>query len=185
MKLYNAVIWLHGEMLNQVPKTMLTAAEIHILRQIHAGNNDPVNNIVHVANVNRTDAAERRRLAMIYSPDQWADGEVPQSGVDIVNKHLGVGITLPQEVELTEAGCTAVHVEAETIEFLTPEARASLPVPGEIVEMVDDAELTKAPAEDDNFDPLDAFTPERGAASMTPKPERVLPRGRRTVSEEV
>jgi hypothetical protein len=72
MKLYNILLLLHGEMLNQVRLEMVSAAEIQLLRQIHLGNNEAVQDIVHVANTNRTDMAERRRLANKYSPDPFS-----------------------------------------------------------------------------------------------------------------
>lgn len=127
MKLYNILLLLHGEITNQVRLEMVTAAEIQLLRGIHLGNNDAVQDIVHVANTNRSDAAERRRLANKYAPDPFSlDNEVAQQGVVLVNKVFGPeGVPLPQEVPANMMGDMEDYVEeTETIEFLDGAAPA-------------------------------------------------------------
>lgn len=119
MKLYSAVIHLAGEMKNQVRKNELTAAEIVLLRVIHG--NDAVHEIEHVANVNRSDARERQRLAGIYSLNRQ-DGF--KSGEALVLENLGIaGTPLPDDVpepeNLTEPEA-AFEVEAEDEEIIEP-----------------------------------------------------------------
>lgn len=140
MKLYNILLLLHGEITNQVRLEMVTAAEIQLLRGLHQGNNDAVQDIVHVANTNRSDAAERRRLANKYAPDPFSlDGEIASQGIVLVNKVFGPeGVPLPQEVpmEQMEDGHGFVE-EEEVIEFVNGTTTVSKVPVQEILEPVE------------------------------------------------
>lgn len=142
MKLYNILLLLHGEMLNQVRLEMVSAAEIQLLRQIHVGNNEAVQDIVHVANTNRTDSAERRRLANKYSPDPFSlDGEVSEQGIALIRRVFGPeGVPLPQEVpqEDIDDPRGVYDAEDEVIEMLDPSTGTIVrQVVQEVVEAVD------------------------------------------------
>jgi hypothetical protein len=156
MKLYNILLLLHGEMNNQVRKELVTAAEIQLLRGMHVGNNDAVKDIQHVANVDRTDTAERRRLALLYGTDSFAlDGEVPVTGIELVNRHYPPGTPLPQEVHTDEGGnVIAEDFTKEQIEYIHPVEAAMRDAKNEIVTMVDKA------VEDDTGGGEDPFADE-------------------------
>lgn len=176
MKLYDAVLLLHGDILNQVPLHLVSAAEINILRAIHLGNNDAVREIKHVANVNRSEAAERRRLALKYAPDPFTlDGEVPISGIQRVNSILGTG-ALPMEVPPEMMGdakaaelLASKAAKSESIEFLAPlEEVAAM---NEAVEMIDGSDPSSIPTpvpRDLADEPEDPFAGD-GSALMKPQ----------------
>lgn len=148
MKLYNVKVLLHGDIQNQVRKEMVTAAEIALLRRLHEGNNDAVTEIVHVANVNRSDEAERRRLARIYAPNPFAfEGDVPQSGIERVNALFPPGATLPQEVPplmLGDAKAAALLEENETIDWLHPLEQNAVDAGQEQIQALDGSPIQAA-----------------------------------------
>lgn len=119
MQLYNCTVRLNNSLTNHVFKEDVTAAEIAILRHIHGqseASGDPVIDIVAYdlregepdedgkpikykvpkRDVNRTDSAEKARLAAIYSM-----GEI--SGAKVVQDVLGAGATvIPHVIEGVE-----------------------------------------------------------------------------------
>src|SRR5262245_14074882 len=94
MHLYSAKVRLNGNINNEVRKENLTAAEIHLLRELHAGPNDPVVEIVHTGYVDRTDAKERRRLAQEYTRGEL----IEDRGEKLIRGLFGVdGVPLPAQ----------------------------------------------------------------------------------------
>lgn len=160
MKLYNILLLLHGEITNQVRLEMVTAAEIQLLRGLHQGNNDAVQDIVHVANTNRSDQAERRRLANKYAPDPFSlDGEIAQQGIVLVNRVFGPeGVPLPQEVPPDMLDDGTPYVEEEEIIELVGGGTATVPKIKQIDEIVESAS---------NADP---FADEGHAVAAVPEP---------------
>lgn len=151
MKLYSVKINLGGSLINQVRKGQpveilddkgnktgktkiegaVTAAEIVLLRAIHG--DEHVNDIQHVANVNRSDRAERARLAGMYTRTSPKGTE---RGAELVRKYLGLDHDkLPDEPpELAAAAPRAddfniADEEAEVIEPIdvAPIRRARVP----------------------------------------------------------
>lgn len=179
MKLYDCTVLLHGEILNQVRKSMVTAAEIRILRGIHVGNNDAVTDITLVGETNRTDSAERRRLANAYGNDPFSlDGETSVSGTELVNRYFPPGVPLPQELEPEQMEDQKAYVpdEEEVITIFNPSTGK--------MEKVETASPAVAIMQEDNEDP---FEMTREAARAQPKLEPSSPalRGvRRTVAVE-
>lgn len=118
MKLYSCKINLKGSLLNQVIKSEVTAAEIVLLRAIHG--NDAVNDIRHTANVNRTDRAERARLAGRYT---MTSPKGTKRGDELVREFLGIeSQPLPQEPPAVEvaAAVDGFTVETEEDEVIVP-----------------------------------------------------------------
>ena len=110
MKLYSATIRLGGNTDNQVQKDNMSAAELKILEFVHAGKASVLADVKHTADVDRTDAKERARLASIYS--KGTQNEF-LTGRALVEKLFGVaGIPLPVEY---------VAPTFEPIETVTPE----------------------------------------------------------------
>jgi len=66
MQTYDARIRLAGSLLNEVPKSGLTAPEITVLRRLHGS--DAVVEIKPGKHVERDDYAERARLHDLYGP---------------------------------------------------------------------------------------------------------------------
>lgn len=64
MRQFACKVRLNGSLYNEVPKTEVTIPEILILRVIHGG--EAVTDLHEMAQVKRTDAEERDRLANIY-----------------------------------------------------------------------------------------------------------------------
>lgn len=94
MKLYRVKVLLGRSRDNEVWKENVTAAEIKLLQMIHGGV-EAVTSIEHTANTTRSDAAERRRLASLYT---FSDTDKFLTGPDLVLKMFGVdGVPLPQE----------------------------------------------------------------------------------------
>lgn len=180
MKLYDCTVLLHGEILNQVPKSMVTAAEIRILRGIHIGNNDPVTNIVLVGDTTRSDAAERRRLANQYGNDPFSlDGETSVSGIEMVNRFFPPGVPLPQELEPQQyEDQRLAPVEEETITLFNPATGKMETIAPETPA---GAAAVRVMGMDEPVE--DPFAMTREAARAQPKPEGL--RGvRRTVATE-
>ena len=137
MKLYSVKINLAGSLLNQVHKDRVSAAEIVLLRAIHG--DDAVREIVHTANVNRSDRAERARLAKRYtktSPNGVLRGDA------LVHRYLGVEAQpLPTEVPepATAPKAEEFSVEVEDEEEIvpvevTPIRRTRVPKPETLTE---------------------------------------------------
>lgn len=93
MKLYSCRVRLHGSVMNEVFKEAVTATEIHVLRALHGP--DAVLDITPRADIERTSAEERDRLAFQYP--QYADGMNSQQ-IDIVSKLFGPMTELPKEL---------------------------------------------------------------------------------------
>lgn len=117
MKLYTAKIRIKGSLEHEVVKHQLTAAEIAMLSHIHGGNHPPVVDIVHTANVNRSDAKERARLAEAYTSGELTS----DNGARIVNGLFGVNGPLPQDyvVPTFEAVETVTPLD-DSKETITP-----------------------------------------------------------------
>ncbi len=95
MKLYSAKIRLGGNSDNEVVKDNMSAAELKILEFIHAGKAASVIDVKHIADVDRTEAKERARLASIYSKSTQNEF---LSGSSLIEKLFGVaGVPLPVE----------------------------------------------------------------------------------------
>lgn len=178
MKLYDVTVLLHGEILNQVRKTMVTAAEIRILRGIHVGNNDAVTNIVLVAETNRSDNAERRRLANVYGNDPFSlDGETSVSGTELVNRYFPPGVPLPQELEPEQMEDQKAYVadEEEVITVFNPSTGK--------MEQIEASSPAVAIMQEDNEDPF-AMTREAQRAQPKLEPSSAPLRGVRRVPAE-
>lgn len=70
MQLYRCKVRLSGDLLHEVPKIGASAAEILILREIHAGSNEAVVDIVPMEPNRKLGAAaaDRERLVSTYGP---------------------------------------------------------------------------------------------------------------------
>lgn len=96
MKLYSATVRLKGNLLNEVVKTYITAAEIVVLQRKHGA--DAVVRVTEIGEVRRrSDRRERERLANLYKAGLSADGQMRLHGVDLIDSIFGVGSPLPQE----------------------------------------------------------------------------------------
>jgi hypothetical protein len=95
MKLYKARIRLAGNLLHEVWVQDVSAAELHVLMEIHkGGDNFPLAEVIETGAVNRTDARERRRLELKYL--DWNLG----NGAKLIKEVLGMpGAPLPQKYE--------------------------------------------------------------------------------------
>jgi hypothetical protein len=96
MQLYECTVRLHGSMHNEVRKTDVTAAEIKLLRVIHKtieAGVDIVHKIKATGHVDRTDAAERDRLAQEYG------GGMAAAKITLETLFGHDSIPLPQAVE--------------------------------------------------------------------------------------
>jgi hypothetical protein len=91
MIVYQAKIRLAGNVANEVIKSPLTASEIRVLQVIHGL--DAVADIQRIGQVNRSDAAERKRLAGTYRHGKG----IVDNGEKLINEIFGVGGALPQE----------------------------------------------------------------------------------------
>lgn len=82
MKLYSCRVRLHGNVLHEVKKTEVSAAEIKILRFLHGS--DAVLDVTETGKANRTEAEERARLSEIYTAYSEVEGmsSTPTSLVD-------------------------------------------------------------------------------------------------------
>lgn len=95
MQLYDAKVRIDGNRDHEVVKHNLTAAEIHLLQHIHLSpqGHPVVVDIKHVADVNRSDAKERARLANEYTKGELSEDR----GAKLINSLFGVaGVALPQ-----------------------------------------------------------------------------------------
>lgn len=128
MKLYSVKINLAGSLLNQVRKEHVTAAEIVLLRSVHG--NDAVTEIKHVANVNRSDRAERARLAKLYTK---TSPQGVKRGDALVREFLGLESTpLPDDPPVVESA-----VKADEFETVVEDAEEIVPLNVEPIKRVD------------------------------------------------
>lgn len=96
MKVYNIKLRVNGELFTEVRKEDVTAAEIALLTFLHKGP-DCIVECEESGSVRRTDRAERKRLAALYSY-----GEM--TGAEMVHRLFGVEtMPLPQEYAPPEA----------------------------------------------------------------------------------
>jgi len=111
MKLYSAKIRLAGNILNEVWVQNVTAAELHLLVEIHkGGDNFPLAEVVETGSVVRTDRKERARLGLKYL--DWNLG----NGHKLIREVLGAdGVALPQ------AYTPQVSDEVDEYDFDAPE----------------------------------------------------------------
>lgn len=126
MKLYSARIRLAGNSDNEVVKENCTAAELKLLEFIHAGKAAAVTDVKHTADVNRTDAKERTRLAGIYSKSTQNEF---LSGPALIEKLFGVtGVPLPVEyVAPTFQPIETVEAEGDSDEEIIPVTPTEVP----------------------------------------------------------
>lgn len=118
MKLYSCKVNLAGSLLNQVHKVNVTPAEIVLLRAVHG--NDAISDIKHVANVNRSDRAERARLAGIYT---MTTPKGTKRGDELIREFLGIeSQALPEEPPKIEVAANTddFSVDAEEKEEIIP-----------------------------------------------------------------
>lgn len=139
MKLYTAKVRIGGDRDHEVVKHNLTGAEIKLLEHIHisAKGHAVVVDIVHTADVNRSDAKERARLALEYTKGEL----VEDRGQKLINSLFGVdGVPLPQEyVAAAPEQITNFEVEdeeAEEIVAVAPPVRSTPKAPKKTVEDV-------------------------------------------------
>lgn len=92
MKLYSTKVRLSGNILNEVWKENVTAAELHLLAEIHkGGDNFPLAEVIETGSVQRSDRRERSRLLQSYL--EWNLGK----GAELITRVLGTdGVALPQ-----------------------------------------------------------------------------------------
>lgn len=118
MKLYDCKVRLAGNVINEVRKEKVSAAEVIIMRAIHG--DDAVIEIAEVGEDKRSDAEERDRLAAALY-----DGEV-------IAKVFGISaIPLPQEVP----GVASAKKVQPAVDVETPVRR-----PGRPAKSAEDAE---------------------------------------------
>ena len=96
MHVFNAFIRPGGSMLNEVPKTDLSAAEIVLLRKIHGS--DAVINLQWTKSDRRSHASERDRLTGIYGEKAFENTFGAGYDIKLPNELPDV----PSEVEDTE-----------------------------------------------------------------------------------
>lgn len=121
MELYSCKVRLDGSLDNEVIKHNCTAAELHLLASIHAGQgrHPPVVDIVLTGTTNRSDAKERARLADLYSKGEL----VEDRGFKMIQAMFGVaGVALPQTYVAPEQFDTTEFIpgEEEEAEVITP-----------------------------------------------------------------
>lgn len=117
MKLYDCVVRLDGSVLNTVPKTACTAAEIEVLRALHG--KDAVQDIVegNPKADKRTSAQERARLKRIYAdPQSLSDVSAKKKEAMLVNLFGHDSLPLPDAlVEQVEDEVDEVDVADEVV----------------------------------------------------------------------
>jgi hypothetical protein len=121
MDVYSCKVRLDGSLDNEVIKHNVTAAEIHVLSNIHLGQgkHPPVVDIVKTGSVNRSDIKERARLADIYTKGEL----VEDRGTRIITGMFGVaGVPLPQTYVAPETVAAVEYnpAEDEEDEVITP-----------------------------------------------------------------
>jgi hypothetical protein len=110
VKLYDCKVRLGGNVVNEVRKDKVTAAEVILMRAIHG--DDAVIEIVEVGEDKRSDAEERERLAAALY-----DGEM-------LGKVFGISaIPLPREVP----GVAAAKKVVPVVDVDTPVRRTGRP----------------------------------------------------------
>lgn len=133
MRLYSAKVRIGGSRDHEVVKHNLTAPEMKLLEQLHVSpQGHPVLiDIKHTADVNRTDAKERARLALEYSRGEL----VEDRGNKLINSLFGLpGVALPQEY-IADVPVEAVaydpdsDAEPEVITPVAPVARTKIKLP--------------------------------------------------------
>ena len=123
MKLYSARVRIGGSRDHEVDKHNLTAAEMKVLESLHVSpqGHPVIINVVHTADVTRSDAKERARLAELYSKGELVENR----GEKIINSLFGVaGVPLPQDYVAPEVVVVNdFSVEEESEEVITPVAQ--------------------------------------------------------------
>lgn len=97
MKLYDCKVRLGGSLYNEVPKTGLTAAEIHILRHLHG--NDAVADITEAGKNSTTQAQERERLIEVYGDGLRGQQINKTSPAQAFSEIFGIAGRLPEAIE--------------------------------------------------------------------------------------
>lgn len=97
MKLFDCKVRLGGSLYNEVPKTGVTAAEIHLFRHLHG--TDAVVEITEAGKNNATQAAERERLIEVYADGLVAQQRNKTSPAQALSEIFGVGGRLPETIE--------------------------------------------------------------------------------------
>lgn len=125
MDLHTVKVRLAGSLDNEVIKHNVTAAEIHLLNLLHAGQHPATTDIKLTGTVNRTDAAERKRLA-----DEYTKGElVEDRGNKLIQSLFGVaGVPLPQKYVAPVTTQVEESAEEAEEEVILPIAEVPAPV---------------------------------------------------------
>lgn len=132
MKLFDCVLRLEGSLLNQVPKTGITVAEIEVLRAIHGS--DAVADIVPgtPANTKRTSAEERARLAEVYASPNLLTGNQHAKRKEMLTGLFGhERLPLPDDLAdpAEDEGNGGVEATEEVVVPKAPIKRAKLAEP--------------------------------------------------------
>jgi len=95
MKLYSCKVRLNGSLYNEVPKSDVTAAEIHILKMLHG--DDAVIGVEETGKNKATQAEERDRLEAIYGEGIVAQqlAKTPELALAAV---FGINGRLPDDI---------------------------------------------------------------------------------------
>lgn len=138
MKLYTAKVRLNGSRDNEVIKHHLTAAEILLLQNIHVSpqGHPSVVDIVHTANVNRSDSKERARLADLYTKGEL----VEDRGTKMINGLFGIGTALPQDYVEPEPVIVETYDDSTEVEEITgiePIVQTKLAAPKPVADVTD------------------------------------------------
>lgn len=99
-KFYSCKVRLQGNVLNEVPKTDVTAPEIEILRALHGS--DAVVNIVEAGEAKRSDRDERARLVEIYANPKKTVAESAERKMRMIRDLFGHDRNpLPKDLDLS------------------------------------------------------------------------------------
>ncbi len=119
-KLYSCKVRLQGSVLNEVPKSDVTAPEIEVLRALHGS--DAVAGIVETGSVKRSDRDERRRLEEVYA-DAGSVGEAVTRKKRMLTDLFGhERMALPKEIDAAPA------VEEDDDDAETEQAAPAAPI---------------------------------------------------------
>jgi hypothetical protein len=97
MKLYSCKVRLSGSLYNEVRKTDVTAAEIHVLRVLHGS--DAVVEVFETGKNKMAQTGERDRIVFNYGPGLAAHRQLRETAEQAVNGLFGIGQRLPEEIQ--------------------------------------------------------------------------------------
>lgn len=104
MRLYSCKVRLGASLYNEVPKSDVTAAEIHILRTLHGS--DAVVSIFETGKNKIGQSEERDRLEQIYAPGIVA-AQITKDPNAAISAVFGIGAKLPDDIPGVEKAPTA------------------------------------------------------------------------------